>query len=137
MPTTPQKKLKITDAPGGDSKIIADNYAADATNAVYDDAGSTDSKTSPYSLINRNRAPNSADYNAASPNYAASSNSLIESKLKRKIDPRSMIKLKNDADAVVNNASHDAINTAPHAPNSANPADTENKTYVRQLLDGK
>ena len=89
-----QKKLKITDAPGGDSKIIADNYAADATNAVYDDAGSTDSKTSPYSLINLKHAPNSAYYDAASPNDAASPDSLIDSILKRKIDPRSMINLK-------------------------------------------
>ena len=54
-----------------------------------------------------------------------------------------MIKLKKlklavtYVDAAYNNVSHDAMNTAPHSPNYDTPPDVENKTSVRQLLDGQ
>ena len=116
MLTTPKKNLKnITDAPDVDAKTVAGNDATDDPNTDDNDSGSTDSKTSPYSLINRNRAPNAYDDDSASPD------SLIDSKLKPKIDPRSIIKIKKksvtDVDAVDDNASHDTMNTAPYAPN--------------------
>ena len=40
-------------------------------------------------------------------------------------------------DAAYDNAYHYAMNTAPHAPNTVTSPDTENKTSVRQLLDGQ
>ena len=64
--------------------IDADDDATDALNNADDDAGSTDSQKSPHSLRNHNYAPNDA----------TSPDSLIDPKLKRKIDPRSIIKLK-------------------------------------------
>ena len=84
----------ITDAPDGDDKTISDDDADDATNTDDDDAGSTDSKTPPYSLRNRNHSPNAADNYAVSPDDDASPDSFIDSKLKLKVDPRSMIKQK-------------------------------------------
>ena len=47
-----------------------------------------------------------------------------------------------DYNTATNDASPDAINTAPHAPNSAAAPDTatvtaENNIFVRQLLDGQ
>ena len=94
-------------------------------------------------MINLNNSPDADDYDASSPDDSVSPDSLIDSKLKRKIDPRSIIKLlkiKNtvtDVDDVDDNASHDAMMTASHAPNAATFPYTENKTSVRQLLDGR
>ena len=51
-----------------------------------------------------------------------------------------MIKQKKtvtDVESADDNAYHDEINTAPHVPNSDTALDTENKTSVRQLLDGQ
>ena len=54
-----------------------------------------------------------------------------------------MIKLKNIkntvayVDAAEYNASHDAINSTPHATNAATTPDAENNKSVRQLLDGQ
>ena len=88
-PTTPKKPIKkITDDPDGDVKIAADDDADEAPNTADNDAVSTDSKKSPYSSRNLNHAPDTNADNAASPN------SLIDSKIKPKIDPRSMTKLK-------------------------------------------
>ena len=42
-----------------------------------------------------------------------------------------------DVDAADDNASHDKMNSTPHAPNSATVQDAENKMYVRQLIDGQ
>ena len=81
MSTTPKKSLKkITDAPDGDAKIVADDNSADAPNTSDDDAGSTDSQTSPYSLRNRNHSLDAADGDYASPNDASSPDSLVDSK---------------------------------------------------------
>ena len=86
-----KKPIKnITDAPNGDAKIVADDDVADAPNTADDDSGSTNSKTSQYSLRNQNNAPDSAD------DDVASLDSLIDSKLKHKIDPSSTIKLKKE-----------------------------------------
>ena len=54
--------------------IVADDDAAGAPNNIYNDAGSIDSKTFPYPLINRNHAPQAAggDYPPPPPNDAAS-----------------------------------------------------------------
>ena len=98
MPSPPPKKYfknahniknikNITDAPDGDAKIVADY-----DDAADNDSGPTDSKKSPYSLRKRDHAPNISDNDDASPNDSASPDSLIVSK--RKIDPRSIIKLK-------------------------------------------
>ena len=96
MPPTPKKSFKnITDAPDGDAEIAADNDVSDARNTADCGTGSTYSKLSPYSLRNLNHYPDADDYNAASPNDAASPNSLIDSKIKYKIDPRSIIKQKH------------------------------------------
>ena len=89
MPITPKNIKFITDAPHGDAKIANDNDSDDAPNTVDDDDVSTYSNKYIYSLINHNHIPGAADDDAASP-Y-----SLIDSKRKRKIDPRSMIKLKS------------------------------------------
>ena len=90
MPQTPKKQK---------TKFIDDLYtddpdASDAPNDTLNDYGSTDSKKSPYSLRNHNHSLGSSDDAAAFPNNASPPNSLIYSKLKRKIDPRLMIKLK-------------------------------------------
>ena len=103
----PQKK--ITDAPNGDEKIVADDDAADAPNTDDDDTGSTDSKTPSYSLRNCNHAPDASDYDDSSPPDDLPPHSLIYSKLKRKIDPRSTIKWKikkmlTDVDTIEDNA---------------------------------
>ena len=50
MLATPKRYKNVNNAPNGDTKIVADDYATDAPNNSDDDAGSTDSKTSPYSL---------------------------------------------------------------------------------------
>ena len=95
---------------------------------------------SPYSLRNHNHFPNAADDYFVSLGDTASPDSLIDSKLKRKMDPRSMIKQKKTVtgvDAADKNASHDTINTAPHSPNATTAPDAKNKTSVRQLLDGQ
>ena len=42
-----------------------------------------------------------------------------------------------DFDIEYYNASHDAMDTAPHAPNAATVPDAENNMFVRQLLDGQ
>ena len=43
MPTTPQNPLNnITDAPDGDAKISADNYAYDTPNTADNDARYTE-----------------------------------------------------------------------------------------------
>ena len=78
----------ITDAPNGDAKIALDDDATDVPNTADYDAGSTDSQKSPYLLINRNHAPNATDDDYASPDDSTSPDFLIDSKLKRKIDPR-------------------------------------------------
>ena len=52
----------------------------------YDDV-STDYKISPSSLRNRNNDPDAADDDDASPNDAVYPDSLIDSKLKRKLTP--------------------------------------------------
>ena len=87
-------------------------------------------------MINRNNTPVDSDEDAASPNDAASPYSLIHSKLKQKIDLRPMNKNKlttvTDFEAADDNASHDAMNIAPHAPNKATAPDAENKTSMRQ-----
>ena len=91
----------------------------------------------------QNHVRNAADDNAKSPNDTASPDSLIYSKLKRKIDPRSMIKLKKvknkvtDVDTEEKNASNYLMNTGPHAPNTVTAPDIDNKMSVRQLLDGQ
>ena len=82
----------ITDAPNGDAIIVADNDDTDDPNNSDDDAGSTDSKKSPYSLIKPNHAPDAADDDVAFPDDSASPKYIIDSKLRRKIDPRSTIK---------------------------------------------
>ena len=78
----------ITDEPNGDAKIITDDDASDDPNTDDDDAGFTDSKTPPYSLRNRNDAPDAADDDSASPYDDAYPDSVIYYKLKRKSDPR-------------------------------------------------
>ena len=89
-----QKRFKnITDAANGDVKIATEYDAADSTNIAGNQECTTDSKITPYSLINRNCAPSAADGNSYSPNYSASADFLKDSKLKRKIDPSSIIKL--------------------------------------------
>ena len=94
-------------------------------------------------MRNRNNAPDSVDDDAAPSKDAASPDYLVDSKLKRKIDPRSMIKLKKykkvvaDVEATDDNASHNAMDNANHAPNNATALDADNKTPVRQLLDGR
>ena len=90
------------------------------------------------SLRNHNHAPYAYDGYASFPNYASSPDSLIDSKLKRKIDPKSMLpkNQKKDVDTADNNDSHDAVYTSPHTPNDATAPDTKNMTYFRQLLDG-
>ena len=75
--------------------FFADDDAADDTNTADNYAGSTDYKIYPYSLRNRNHSPNADDDDASSPDDAAPLDSIIDSKLKREIDPRAMIKLKN------------------------------------------
>ena len=87
---------KIIFAPHGDSNIDADDDAHDASNISGNDAGSTYFKTLSYSLRNRNPVPGDAAVYTASPDDAASPNSLIDSKLNHKTDPRSMIKLKKN-----------------------------------------
>ena len=85
-------------------------------------------------MINRNHAPDDADDDTTSPN------SLIDYKLKRKIDPRSTIKLKKtvtDIDAVYENSSQDTMNTTPHETNAVTASDMENNKSVRKLLDGQ
>ena len=53
-----QNKFKnITDAPDGDAKVAADGDADHAPNNDDYDAGSTDSKESPYSFRNYNHSP--------------------------------------------------------------------------------
>ena len=80
---------------------------------------------------------------AVYPNYDASPDSLIDSKLKHEIDLRSMIKLKTFKKTVTyieaanNNTSHNWTNNAPHAPNATTVPDAEIKTFMRQLLDGQ
>ena len=49
----------------------------------------------PYAMRNRNNSQDADNYDAASPSDAVSPESLVYSKLYRKIDPRLMIKLKN------------------------------------------
>ena len=94
-------------------------------------------------MINRNYFPNAADDNSASPDDAAYLDSLIDSKRKYKIDPRSTIKLKkikntvNNVDDAYNNASHNAMDTVLHTPNAFATPDAENKTSMIQLLDGQ
>ena len=92
MPTTSPKKYKknFTDTPDGDL-FFADDDASDAPNTSDDDAVSKYSKTYPYSTRNHNYSPNATDVDAAPPDDAASPEFLIDSKLKHKIDPRSMI----------------------------------------------
>ena len=90
---TKKTDKNITDAPDSDAKIDADDDAADSPNTADNDAGSTDSKESTYSPRNHNHAPNSSDDDATYPDDPASPNSLIDSKLKCKIDPMSMIKI--------------------------------------------
>ena len=99
-----------------------------APNTSDNDASSTYSKKSPYLLWIRNHSPNSDDDDSASPDDATFPDSLIYSKLKRKIHPRSIINLiflntVTDVDAAENNASHVAMNTAAHAPNSVTDPD--------------
>ena len=71
------------------------------------------------------------------PDDASSPNYLISSKLKRKIDPRSIIKLKKientvtEVDAADENSSHDTMNTTSHAYNYATSPDVENNISVR------
>ena len=65
----------IADAPNVDAKIAADGDTADASNTTGDYYGSTDSKISPYLLINRNRDPNYSDDDSASSDYEASPDS--------------------------------------------------------------
>ena len=84
----------ITDAPNRDAKIASDDDYADAPNTADDYSWSTDFKKIPYLLRNCNYDLNADNYDSASPYYAASPDSLIDFKLKRKIDPSSMIKLK-------------------------------------------
>ena len=51
-----------------------------------------------------------------------------------------MIKIKKsvtDVDATDDNASYYAMNTSPHAPNFVTAPDAENRTSVRQILDGQ
>ena len=72
----------------------ADDDGYDSPNASDNDVVSTDSKKTPYPLRSHKHVPNAADYYAASPNDDASPDSLIYSKLKHKIEPRSMIKQK-------------------------------------------
>ena len=80
-------------------------------------------------MINFNNLPDAADCDAAYLDDSASPKYLIDSKIKRKIDPRSKIiqnKIKNtvtDIDAEDKNASHDTMNTSPHAPNAATAPD--------------
>ena len=57
-----------------------------------------------------------------------------------KLAPGQWLNLKNtvtDVDAVDDNAYPNAMNTAPHAPNTSTSPDTENKMSVRKLLDGQ
>ena len=92
---TPKDIFKnITDAPGGDVKIATDDHAADAPSNDDDDAGSTDSKIFPYWLRNHNHALNADDDYSDSLDDYAFPKYLINSKLRPKIDPSSMIKLK-------------------------------------------
>ena len=57
-------------------------------------------------------------------------NSLIDSKLNRKIDPRWIIKLKQikktvtDFEVLENNVHHDLMNTNPHVTNASTDIDT-------------
>ena len=66
-------------------KLMLDNDADDAPDTNDNDSGSIDSKNYPNSLRNHNHDPDVANY------YAASPESLIDSKPKHKIDPTSMI----------------------------------------------
>ena len=112
------------------------------------DAGAPDTANNdaayPYSLRNRKNKKHNMTPNTDAPNNdstdfayddASSPNSLIlDSSLKYKIDPKSMLKLKNvkmtltDADYANYDASPNAINTAPHAPNSTTTPDADDST---------
>ena len=85
----------ITDASDGDGRTDAEDDAADAPNTADYDSVSTDSKTSPYALIKHNHVRNADGDDADSPDAdPPPPDSLIDFKLKRNIDPRSIIKLK-------------------------------------------
>ena len=93
-PPTP-KQFKTSLMPLMVMLKAADGDTDDSPNISDGDDGSTDSKISPYSLRNRNHDPDDADDDAAYPDDAVSLESLIDSKLKHKVDPKSIIKLKN------------------------------------------
>ena len=87
-------------------------------------------------------APDAADYDAAPPDSL-----ILDSSIKRKIDPNSMLELKiimtvTNSDTATDDAYPDAINTSPHVTNvptspDAVAATAENKTSVRKLLYGQ
>ena len=92
--TTPKTTFKnVTDATDGDAKISEDSDDADAPSTDENDAGSKDSRKFQYLLRNWNNSPHDTDGDADSTDEAASLDSLIDSKIICKIDPKSMIKI--------------------------------------------
>ena len=89
-----------------------------------------------------NDVPDASDDDAVSPDSL-----ILYSSLKHKIDPKSMLKLKNEisvtyANTATKDTSPDSIIATPHTPNvSTAPysasTTAENKMSVRQLLDGQ
>ena len=74
-----------------------------------------------------NYVPNAADDDSSSPGSI-----ILDFSLKRKIDPKSMLKLKKftvtDVDAATGNASSNTINISSHSPSAATAPDTEATT---------
>ena len=95
LPNTKKMIKNITDAPDGDSKIDANDYAADAPNNVDDYAGSTYSRIYPHSLRNHNNYPDAADNDSASPKILNPLNLSYIPNLNAELNPGQWLNLKN------------------------------------------
>ena len=92
-------------------------------------------------------SPDDDSPNAAGDDASCPDSLILYSSLKHKIDPKSMLKLKNEisvtyANTATKDTSPDSIIVTPHTPNvSTAPysasTTAENKMSVRQLLDGQ
>ena len=110
---------------------------ADSTNAAENDAYYTSSLRNRKNKKNNmtpdtdspdDNSPGVTDYDAASPNSL-----ILDSSPKRKIGPKSMLKLKKIKIKVtdVNAASPNAINNSPHVPNATTAPD--NPSTLRKI----
>ena len=123
-----------TDAPNAD----APNYSDDDDAYPYSLCNSKNKKNNRTTSTDapKNYAPDTAADDATSPESL-----ILDSSLKRKTNPKSTL-TGTDDNYATDNAFTDAINTSPHAKNSATDPDAaaskaENNASVRQLIDGQ